>query len=268
MLSLSGNDTKIVGTSDYKDIKNADVCIITAGFPRKPGMSRDQLLENNFNVMKQVAIGIKTYAKNAFVIVITNPLDVMVYAFSKFSNIPSNKIVGMAGVLDSARFKTFLSWELGVSTKDISAFVLGGHGDDMLPLPRFSTAGGIPLTTLIEMGMLSSVKLNKMIDRTRKGRGEIVNLLKTGSAFYSPALSAIEMAESYNFDKKRLLPCATKLNGEYGVNNLFLGVPGIIGKTGIEKIIELKLTTKEQEGLKTSISSVKKVIDEIETLGL
>jgi malate dehydrogenase len=268
MLSLAGNDTKIKGTGDYKDIQDADVCIITAGFPRKPGMSRDQLLENNFNVMKQVATGIKTYAKNAFVIVITNPLDVMVYAFSKFSGMPANKIVGMAGVLDSARFKTFLSWELNVSTKDISAFVLGGHGDDMLPLPRFSTAGGIPLTTLIEMGMLSSEKLNQMIDRTRKGGGEVVNLLKTGSAFYSPALSAIEMAESYLFDKKRLLPCATKLNGEYGVNNLFLGVPVIIGAAGIEKVIELKLSQKEQEGLKTSISSVKKVVDEIETLGL
>ena len=268
MSSLANNDTKIVGTGNYKDIKDSDVCIITAGFPRKPGMSRNELLKNNIKVIKQVANGIKTYAKNAFVIVITNPLDVMVYAFHKFSNMPQNKIVGMAGVLDSARFSTFLSWELGISREDISTFVLGGHGDDMLPLPRFSNAGGIPLPTLIEMGMLSKNKLNEIIKRTRQGGAEIVNLLKTGSAFYSPALSAIQMAESYLFDKKRLLPCAAKLNGEYGVKNLFLGVPTIIGKSGVEKIIELKLTNEEQKKLNTSIAAVQKVVNEIETLKL
>jgi len=268
MSSLSKNDTNITGTGNYQDIKDADVCIITAGFPRKPGMSRDQLLKNNINVIKQVAEGIKAYASNAFVIVITNPLDVMVYAFHKFSGMPQNKIVGMAGVLDSARFSTFLSWELGISREDISSFVLGGHGDDMVPLTRFSNAGGIPLPTLIEMGLLSEKRLNEMIQRTRQGGAEVVNLLKTGSAFYSPALSAIKMAESYLFNQKRLLPCATKLNGEYGVKDLFLGVPTIIGASGVEKVIELKLTEKEQEKLNASITAVQKVVDEIETLKL
>jgi malate dehydrogenase len=268
MSSLSKNDTNIIGTGNYQDIKDADVCIITAGFPRKPGMTRDQLLKNNINVIKQVAEGIKTYASNAFVIVITNPLDVMVYAFHKFSGMPQNKIVGMAGVLDSARFSTFLSWELGISREDISSFVLGGHGDDMVPLTRFSNAGGIPLPTLIEMGLLSESRLDEMIQRTRQGGAEVVNLLKTGSAFYSPALSAITMAESYLFNQKRLLPCATKLNGQYGVKDLFLGVPTIIGSSGIEKVIELKLTEKEQEKLNASIAAVQKVVDEIETLKL
>ena len=268
MSSLSKNDSNITGTGNYQDIKDADVCIITAGFPRKPGMSRDQLLKNNINVIKQVAEGIKVYASNAFVIVITNPLDVMVYAFHKFSNMPQNKIVGMAGVLDSARFTTFLSWELGISREDISSFVLGGHGDDMVPLIRFSNAGGIPLPTLIEMGLLSEERLNTIIQRTRQGGAEVVNLLKTGSAFYSPALSAIKMAESYLFNQKRLLPCATKLNGEYGVKDLFLGVPTIIGASGVEKIIELKLTQEEQAKLNASIAAVQKVVDEIETLKL
>jgi malate dehydrogenase len=266
MSSLSKNDTNITGTGSYQDIKDADVCIITAGFPRKPGMTRDQLLKNNINVIKQVAEGIKTYANNSFVIVITNPLDVMVYAFHKFSGMPQNKIVGMAGVLDSARFSTFLSWELGISREDISSFVLGGHGDDMVPLTRFSNAGGIPLPTLIEMGLLSESRLNEMIQRTRQGGAEVVNLLKTGSAFYSPALSAIKMAESYLFNQKRLLPCATKLNGEYGVKNLFLGVPTVIGSSGVEKVIELKLTEEEQGKLNASIAAVQKVVDEIETL--
>jgi malate dehydrogenase len=260
--SLSGNDAELSGTDQYADIAGADVCIVTAGFPRKPGMSRDDLLNKNLEVINQVADGIKTYAPNAFVIVITNPLDVMVYALWQRSGLPKHKVIGMAGVLDSARFRTFLAWEMGVSREDVSAFVLGGHGDDMVPLPRFSTVGGIPLPELVEMGMLSQERLDAIIDRTRKGGGEIVGLLGNGSAFYAPALSAIEMAEAFLKDKKRVLPCAALLEGQYGVKDLFIGVPVIIGEGGIEKIIEVRLNDGEKAQFAKSIESVKKTCAE------
>src|SRR4051812_15026691 len=244
--SLGHSDMQLVGTDSYADIKDADVCIVTAGFPRKPGMSRDDLLSKNLEVIHQVADGIKQYAPNAFTIVITNPLDVMVYALWKRSGLPQAKVVGMAGVLDSARFRTFLAWEMGVSRDDVHAFVLGGHGDDMVPLPRFSTVAGIPLPELVSMGMLSNEKLAAVVDRTRKGGGEIVALLGNGSAFYAPALSAIEMAEAHLYDKKRVLPCATRLDGQYGVKDLFIGVPVVIGAGGVEKVIEVRLNGDEK----------------------
>jgi malate dehydrogenase len=256
--SLQGYDAELSGTDQYADIAGADVCIVTAGFPRKPGMSRDDLLNKNLEVVHQVADGIKQYAPQAFVIVITNPLDTMVYALWKRSGLPENKVVGMAGVLDSARFRTFLAWEMGVSREDVSAFVLGGHGDDMVPLPRFSTVGGIPLPELVEMGMLQKDRLDAIVDRTRKGGGEIVALLGNGSAFYAPAQSAIEMAEAYLYDKKRVLPCATRLSGQYGVKDLFIGVPVVIGAGGIEKVLEVRLTDDEKAAFAKSIESVKK----------
>ncbi len=260
--SIGGFDGELTGTDSYADIAGADVCIVTAGFPRKPGMSRDDLLNKNLEVIHQVADGIKQYAPNAFVIVITNPLDVMVMALHQRSGLPESKVVGMAGVLDSARFRTFLSWEMGVSREDVHAFVLGGHGDDMVPLARFSNVGGIPLTELVAMGMLKQEKLDAMVDRTRKGGGEIVALLGNGSAFYAPALSAIEMAEAYLYDKKRMLPCAVKLNGQYGVKDLFIGVPVVIGAGGIEKIIEVNLNAEEKAMFAKSIESVKKTCAE------
>jgi malate dehydrogenase len=260
--SLSGNDAELSGTDSYADIAGADVCIVTAGFPRKPGMSRDDLLTKNLEVINQVADGIKTHAPNAFVIVITNPLDVMVYALWQRSGLPKHKVVGMAGVLDSARFRTFLAWEMGVSREDVSAFVLGGHGDDMVPLPRFSTVGGIPLPELVEMGMMKQERLDAIIDRTRKGGGEIVGLLGNGSAFYAPALSAIEMAEAFLKDKKRVLPCAALLEGQYGVKDLFIGVPVIIGEGGIERIIEVRLNDGEKAQFAKSIESVRKTCAE------
>ena len=267
MGSLSGSDMQLAGTDQYADIAGADVCIVTAGFPRKPGMSRDDLLSKNLEVIHQVADGIKQYAPKAFVIVITNPLDVMVWALQKRSGLPPNMVAGMAGVLDSARFRTFLSWELGVSREDVHAFVLGGHGDDMVPLPRFSTAGGIPLPELVAMGMLSQEKLDAIIDRTRKGGGEIVALLGNGSAFYSPALSGIEMAEAYLYDKKRVLPCATRLNGQYGVDDgTFIGVPVIMGAGGVEKVIEVRLDAGEKAAFAKSIESVKKTVGEAQAL--
>jgi malate dehydrogenase len=262
LASLGHSDMQLTGTDSYADIKDADVCIVTAGFPRKPGMSRDDLLNKNLEVIHQVADGIKQYAPNAFTIVITNPLDVMVYALWKRSGLSQSKVVGMAGVLDSARFRTFLAWEMGISRDDVFAFVLGGHGDDMVPLPRFSTAGGVPLPELIAMGMLSQEKLNAIVDRTRKGGGEIVALLGNGSAFYAPALSAIEMAESYLFDKKRVLPAATRLDGQYGVKDLFIGVPVVIGAGGVEKVIEVRLNGDEKAAFAKSIESVEKVCAE------
>lgn len=262
--SLSGSDMQLSGTDDYADIAGADVCIVTAGFPRKPGMSRDDLLQKNLDVIKQVAEGIKTHAPNAFVIVITNPLDAMVYAMQKHTGFPANRVAGMAGVLDSARFQAFLSWEMGVSREDVHAFVLGGHGDTMVPVARFSTVAGIPLPELVEMGMLEQDKLDAIIDRTRKGGGEIVGLLGNGSAFYAPALSAIEMAEAYLHDKKRILPCAAQLNGEYGVEGLFIGVPVVIGANGVEKVIELRLNEEEQAGFDKSLAAVKGLVDEIQ----
>src|SRR5687768_6544338 len=259
---LGHSDMQLSGTDSYADIAGADVCIVTAGFPRKPGMSRDELLGKNLEVIHQVADGIKQYAPKAFVIVITNPLDVMVYALWKRCGLPQSMVIGMAGVLDSARFRTFLSWEMGISRDDVHAFVLGGHGDDMVPLPRFSTVGGIPLTELVEMGMLKKEKLDAIIDRTRKGGGEIVALLGNGSAFYAPALSAIEMAESYLHDKKRMLPCAVRLDGQYGVKDLFIGVPVVIGAGGVEKIVEVRLNGDEKAAFAKSIESVEKVVAE------
>ena len=264
--ALMGSDVELKGTDKYEDIAGADVCIITAGFPRKPGMSRDDLLSKNLDVMKQVAEGVKTHAPDSFVIVVTNPLDVMVTAFYEMAGFARSKVAGMAGVLDSARFRTFLAWELGISREDITAFVLGGHGDDMVPLTRFSSAGGIPLPELVSLGLLDQGKLDAIIDRTRKGGGEIVGLLGNGSAFYSPALSAIEMCESYLYDKKRLLPCAAYLQGEYGVDNMFLGVPVVIGSGGVERIIQLKLKDDEQAMLDKSVASVKSVVEEMRAL--
>jgi malate dehydrogenase len=264
--SLSGSDMQLSGTDSYADIAGADVCVVTAGFPRKPGMSRDDLLAKNLEVIGQVAEGIKTYAPDAFVIVITNPLDAMVWAMKEGTGFSKNKVVGMAGVLDSARFRTFLAWELGISREDVHAFVLGGHGDQMVPLTRFSNAGGIPLPQLVEMGMLDADRLESIVDRTRKGGGEIVKLLGNGSAFYTPALSAIEMAEAYLYDQKRILPCATLLEGEYGVNDMFIGVPVILGAGGVEKVIELQLTSDERASFDQSIDSVNKLITEIKAM--
>lgn len=266
MGSRFGLSCSLKGTDDYKDIADADVCIITAGFPRKPGMSREDLLQKNLDVIKQVASGIKTYAKNAFVVMVTNPLDTMVYAFHKLAQLSPKKVVGMAGILDSARFCAFLAEELKLSPKDINAMVLGGHGDDMVPLARFSTAGGIPLTNLVEMGLLKQARLDAIIDRTRKGGGEIVQLLGNGSAFYAPAMAAIEMAESYLFDQKRLLPCAALLSGQYGIDGLFMGVPVVIGHEGVERIMEIKLSDQEKAAFNKSKESVEKTVKELKTL--
>lgn len=262
LASLAGSDMQLSGTDSYEEIAGADVCIVTAGFPRKPGMSRDDLLAKNLEVIGQVAEGIRTHAPNAFVIVITNPLDAMVYAMWKGTGFDTKRVVGMAGVLDSSRFCTFLSWELGISREDVRAFVLGGHGDDMVPLARYSTAGGVPLTEWVASGKLSQERLDEIVQRTRKGGGEIVGLLGNGSAFYAPALSAIEMAESYLLDKKRVLPCAAYLNGEYGVDGLFVGVPAIIGEDGIEKIVEVRLEDQEKAEFDGSVASVRKLVEE------
>jgi malate dehydrogenase len=262
MASIFGSDMQLSGTDDYADIKDADVCIVTAGFPRKPGMSRDDLIGKNLEVIGQVAEGIKTHAPNAFVIVITNPLDAMVYAMWKGTGFDTNKVVGMAGVLDSARFQAFVSWELGVSREDVRAFVMGGHGDTMVPLARYSTAGGIPLTDWVKMGALSQERLDAIIDRTRKGGGEIVGLLGNGSAFYAPAVSAIEMAEAYLHDSKRVVPCAAYLKGEYGVDGLFCGVPALIGAGGVEKVLEVDLQEDEKKAFDHSVEAVKGLVTE------
>jgi malate dehydrogenase len=258
---VEGFDARFSGTQDYAAIEGADVVIVTAGVPRKPGMSRDDLLGINLKVMEAVGNGIKQYAPNAFVICITNPLDAMVWALQKFSGLPSNKIVGMAGVLDSARFRHFLADSLGVSVEDVTAFVLGGHGDDMVPLVRYSTVAGIPLPDLVKMGWMTQEKLDAMVERTRKGGGEIVNLLKTGSAFYAPAASAIAMAESYLRDKKRVLPCAAALTGQYGVNGLFVGVPIVIGANGVERIVEVSFSGDEKAMFEKSVASVQSLVD-------
>jgi malate dehydrogenase len=251
-------DCRIIGSNHYDDIAGADVIIVTAGSPRKPGMSRDDLLEINTKVMRAVGAGIKAHAPQAFVICITNPLDVMVKVLQDYSGISDQKIIGMAGVLDSSRFRTFLAAELHVSVEQVQAFVLGGHGDSMVPLPALSTVGGVSLEQLVKQNRLSQAKLDAIIDRTRKGGGEIVNLLKTGSAFYAPASSAIQMAESYLFDKKAILPCAAKLKpGQYGVKEpLFVGVPVKIGDKGVEEIIEVPLNTAEQAQLQASMEAV------------
>ncbi|MPT22601.1 MAG: malate dehydrogenase [Starkeya sp.] len=251
-----GFDATLVGTNGYEAIEGADVVIVTAGVPRKPGMSRDDLLGINLKVMEQVGAGIKKYAPNAFVICITNPLDAMVWALQKASGLPTHKVVGMAGVLDSARFRYFLADEFNVSVEDVTAFVLGGHGDDMVPLVRYSGVAGIPLPDLVKMGWTSQEKLDKIIQRTRDGGAEIVGLLKTGSAFYAPASSAIQMAESYLKDKKRVLPVAAQLSGQYGVKDMYVGVPTVIGANGVERIIEIDLDKDEKAEFEKSVASV------------
>lgn len=253
---VDGFDADFKGASDYAAIKGSDVIIVTAGVPRKPGMSRDDLVGINLKVMESVGAGIKQYAPDAFVICITNPLDAMVWALQKFANLKPNKIVGMAGVLDSARFRHFLSLEFGVSVKDVSAFVLGGHGDDMVPLVRYSTVAGIPLPDLVKMGWTTQEKLDAIVERTRKGGGEIVNLLKTGSAFYAPAASAVSMAEAYLKDQKRVLPCAAHLNGQYGIKDMFVGVPVVLGANGVERVVEVTFNEEEKAMFAKSIASV------------
>ena len=257
----AGFDAEMTGTNDYAFLRRADVCIVTAGVPRKPGMSRDDHIVINLGVMKSVGAAIKKHAPNAFVICITNPLDAMVWALQKYSGLPANRVVGMAGVLDSARFRHFLSLEFGVSMRDVSAFVLGGHGDTMVPLARYSTVGGIPLPDLVDMGWTTKDKLDAIVQRTRDGGAEIVGLLKTGSAFYAPATSAIEMAESYLKDQKRVLPCAAWCNGEYGLNGMYVGVPTVIGAGGIEKIIDIKLNKDESAMFQKSVDSVKGLVE-------
>ena len=257
--SVDGFNVKFFGTDDYKDIKDSDVIIITAGVPRKPGMSRDDLLGINLKIIKQVANGIKENAPNAFIICITNPLDVMVMALQKFSGLPANKIVGMAGILDSSRFKLFLSLELNVPVKEIDAMVMGGHGDTMVPMPRFTKVSGKPLLDLVKEGKISKDKLESINQRTRDGGAEIVKYLEKGSAFYAPAASGVEMAEAYLKDSKKMLPCAAHLNGQYGISNIYAGVPVIVGKNGIEKIEEIELDENEKSEFNNSVDAVKKL---------
>jgi malate dehydrogenase len=254
-------DAKLSGTNTYEAIQGADVVIVTAGVPRKPGMSRDDLLGINLKVMEQVGAGIKKFAPNAFVICITNPLDAMVWALQKACGLPKNMVVGMAGVLDSARFRYFLADEFNVSVEDVTAFVLGGHGDTMVPLARYSTVAGIPLPDLVKMGWTTQERLDKIIQRTRDGGAEIVNLLKTGSAFYAPAASAIAMAESYLKDKKRVLPVAAHLNGEYGLKDIYVGVPVVIGAKGVERVVDIKMDATERAMFDKSVDSVKGLIE-------
>ena len=258
---VDGFNAHLSGANSYEDIAGADVVIVTAGVPRKPGMSRDDLLGINLKVMESVGAGIKAHAPDAFVICITNPLDAMVWALQKSSGLPAKKVVGMAGVLDSSRFRHFLSVEFKVSVEDVTAFVLGGHGDDMVPSLRYSTVAGIPLPDLVKMGWTTQDRLDAIIERTRKGGGEIVNLLKTGSAFYAPAASAIAMAESYLKDKRRVLPCAAQLNGEYGLSDLYVGVPVVIGAAGVEKVVEVQLDETEKAMFEKSVASVKTLVE-------
>lgn len=257
---IEGFDANIKGTNDYADIAGADVVIVTAGVPRKPGMSRDDLLGINLGVMKSVGEGIKQHAPDAFVICITNPLDAMVWALREFSGLPHNKVVGMAGVLDSARFATFLAWEFGVSVKDVNAFVLGGHGDTMVPVLEYSTISGIPVTDLVKMGKSTKEKLDAIVARTRSGGGEIVGLLKTGSAYYAPATSAIAMAEAYLGDQKRILPCAVHVDGKYGLDGLYVGVPVVIGANGAEEVIEIALDDEAKANFQVSVDAVKELL--------
>jgi malate dehydrogenase len=258
---IEGFNARLKGTNDYADIKGADVVIVTAGVPRKPGMSRDDLLGINLKVMASVGEGLKQHAPNAFVVCITNPLDAMVWALRQFSGLPHHMVVGMAGVLDSARFRHFLAEEMNVSVEDVSAFVLGGHGDTMVPMPRFSTVAGVPLPELVKMGWIKQERLDQIIQRTRDGGAEIVGLLKTGSAYYAPATAGIAMAESYLKDHKRVLPCAAYLNGPYGIKDLYVGVPTVIGAKGIERVVELELTAEEKTALAKSADAVKGLID-------
>ena len=253
---VEGFNVDLTGTDNYEDTKNSDVIIITAGVPRKPGMSRDDLLGINLKIIKEVGLGIKKTSPNAFVICITNPLDVIVMALQKYSNLPTNKVVGMAGILDTSRFKYFLAKELNISIKEIDTFVLGSHGDFMVPMPNRTTIGKKPLKEFINQKKISKENLDNIVNRTRKGGAEIIKLLEKGSAFYAPASSGVEMAESYIKDQKKVLPCAAFLNGEYGVNNLYAGVPVIIGSKGVEKIVELKLDSEEKKYFDKSIEAV------------
>ena len=257
--SIDGFDVRLIGTDRYEDIKSSDVIIITAGVPRKPGMNRDDLLEINLKIIKQVSEGIKNYAPNAFVICITNPLDVIVMALQKYSKLPTNKVVGMAGILDSSRFKLFLSLELNVSVKEIEAMVMGGHGDTMVPLPRLTKVSGKPLLDLVKEGKISLEKLESINQRTRDGGAEIIKYLEKGSAFYAPAASGVEMASAYLNNQKKVLPCAAYLSGEYGINGLYAGVPVVIGKNGVEKIENINLDEKEKKEFMNSIDAVKKL---------
>ena len=264
--AVEGFTSKISGTNDFSQMKNSDVIIITAGLPRQPGMSRDDLLETNGKIIKKIAHDIKKYSPKAFVICITNPLDAMVYVLQKYSKLPKNMCVGMAGVLDSSRMKYFLSDALNVSINDVETFVLGGHGDDMVPLVNYTTIGGIPLMEYIKMKKIPMSKIQKIVDRTRMGGGEIVKLLKRGSAFYAPASSAIQMAEAFLQNQKKLLPCAAFINGQYGLKNMYMGVPTLIGSKGVEKIIEVKLSASEKSMLKKSVKSVQGLVTAVDKL--
>jgi malate dehydrogenase len=263
---VDGFDANMCGTKDYAAIAGSDVVIVTAGFPRMPGMSRDDLIGKNAGVIAEVAEGIKTHCPNAFVICITNPLDAMVWVMKEKSGLPANKVVGMAGVLDSSRFQLFLAQEFGVSVEDVRAFVLGGHGDTMVPLTRYSTVAGIPVPDLIEMGWTTQAKIDAIVDRTANGGGEIVKLLERGSAFYAPAAAAISMAEAYLKDKKRVLPCAALLTGEYGINDLYVGVPVVIGAGGVERIVEIKLTPTEKAAFEKSCAAVRELVEAAKSL--
>jgi malate dehydrogenase len=263
---VAGFDAKLSGASDYSAIEGADVVIVTAGVPRQPGMSRDDLLSVNLGVIGKVGAGIKQYAPKAFVICITNPLDVMVWALQRASGLPTNRIVGMAGMLDSSRFRYFLAEELNVSVEDVSAFVLGGHGDDMVPSVRYSTVAGVPLPDVVAMGWTTQERIDAIVERTRKGGGEIVSLLKTGSAYYAPATAAIAMAESYLKDKRRVMPCAAYLTGQYGVDGLYVGVPVVIGANGVEKVMEIRLDDAERAMFEKSVASVRSLIEAAKSL--
>jgi malate dehydrogenase len=261
--AVEGFSCKVEGTNDFSKMKNSDVVIITAGLPRQPGMSRDDLLETNGKIIKKIGLDIKKYCPKAFVICITNPLDAMVYVLQKYSKLPFAKCVGMAGILDSSRLKFFLSEELGVSVNDIQTFVLGGHGDDMVPMINHTTIGGIPLLDVIKKKKIPITKINKIFDRTRMGGGEIVKLLQRGSAFYAPASSAIQMAEAYLLDQKKLLPCAAYLKGQYGFKNMYMGVPVIIGSNGVEEVIEVSLSGAEKKMLNNSVKSVQSLVSAV-----
>ncbi|MEI7812044.1 MAG: malate dehydrogenase [Ignavibacteria bacterium] len=269
---VDGFDVFLSGTNDYKDIEGSNLIIVTAGLPRKPGMSRDDLLVTNARIMKSVAEGVKTYAPDSIVIIISNPLDAMATLFQKVSGFPAERVIGQAGVLDSSRFATFIGWELGVSVKDINATVLGGHGDTMVPLVRYANVNGIPVMEMLERKYNDVAKakevMNAMVQRTKMAGGEVVNLLKTGSAFYSPASSAITMAEAILFDEKRLLPVCAYLHGEFGVDGYYVGVPAVLGEKGIERIVELSLNEEEQSALDNSVNAIKTLVADMERLGL
>ena len=263
---VEGFDAHMTGGADYSAINGADVVIVTAGFPRTPGMSRDDLIGKNAGVIAEVADGIKTHCPNAFVICITNPLDAMVWVMKEKSGLPANRVVGMAGILDSSRFRLFLAHEFGVSVEDVTAFVLGGHGDTMVPLTRYSTVAGIPVPDLVKMGWSTQAKIDAVVQRTRDGGGEIVKLLERGSAFYAPAASAIAMADSYLKDKKRVLPCAALLNGEYGVKDLYVGVPVVIGAGGVERIVEIAMNAEEKAAFDKSCAAVRELVEAAQKL--